>query len=58
LNIPRFAVVNVVLVVVWLGLAWRVLRRHDALLEQPARADRPVQVTNATLTAIQASHVG
>jgi AAA family ATP:ADP antiporter len=58
LSIPRFALVNVVLVVVWLGLAWRVLRRHDALLEQPARgaSDKPVRVTNAALTAIQASH--
>jgi AAA family ATP:ADP antiporter len=38
LSIARFAVVNVALVVMWLAVAAIVLRRHDELLERPAKA--------------------
>jgi AAA family ATP:ADP antiporter len=38
LSIARFALVNVALVVMWLAVAVVVLRRHDELLERPAKA--------------------
>jgi ATP:ADP antiporter, AAA family len=38
LSIARFAVVNVALVLTWLAVAVIVLRRHDELLERPAKA--------------------
>jgi ATP:ADP antiporter, AAA family len=38
LSIARFAMVNVALTVLWIGLALVVLKRHDALVERHAQA--------------------
>ena len=38
LGVFGFAAVNVVLTLVWLGVALVILRRHRALAEQPAKA--------------------
>jgi AAA family ATP:ADP antiporter len=38
LSIARFALINTALVIVWIGVALVVLRRHDALFEQRAHA--------------------
>jgi hypothetical protein len=38
LSIARFALINVALVTVWIGVALVVLRRHDALCEGRAYA--------------------
>jgi ATP:ADP antiporter, AAA family len=38
LSVARFAMVNVALIVLWIGLAMVVLRRHQALAERRAEA--------------------
>jgi AAA family ATP:ADP antiporter len=38
LTIPRFAMVNVALILVWIAIAFVVLRRHQALLQRQAEA--------------------